>query len=107
MKMNNFEKGQVKLLVYRDNNDGVWYASALEFNLTVDGDDKNTVLLELDRAVKEYIKSAKEIGAVELLNQEADPELLSLWQAHNENRMTDVASPYTPYLAATESIAHA
>lgn len=104
--MNTFGRGQVKILVYRDNAEGVWYASALEFNLTVDGDDKTTVLLELNRAISEYIKSAQEIGSVELLNQEPDAELLSLWQAHTENRQSEITSPYTPYLAATETIAH-
>jgi hypothetical protein len=104
--MNSFGKRQVKILVYRDNTEGVWYGSALEFNLTVDGDDKNTVLLELDRALIEYIKSAQEIGSTDPLNQEPDPELLNLWMAHNENRHSELSSPYTPYVTATESLAH-
>lgn len=82
--MNTFENGQVKILVYRDNADGIWYGSALEFNLTIDSDDKNTVMLELDRAMNEYIQSAWEIGSVDPLNQLPDPELLSLWNAHNQ-----------------------
>jgi hypothetical protein len=102
--MNRFDSGQLKVLVYKDRTDDVWYGTALEFNLTVDGDDKNTVLLELDRAVRDYIKSAAEIGSIELLNQTPDPELLALWQAHTENRVADIVSPYTTYLAATESI---
>ncbi len=104
--MNTFGSGQVKILVYRDNVEGIWYGSALEFNLTVDGDDKNTVLLELDRALTEYVKSAQEIGSIDPLNQEPDTELLNLWNAHNENRHSELTSPYTPYLTATESLVH-
>lgn len=104
--MNTFAKGQVRILIYRDNVENVWYGSALEFNLTIDGDDKNTVLLELDRALIEYIRSAKEIGSTDPLNQEPDPELLALWVAHNENRQAELTSPYTAYLTATESLAH-
>lgn len=104
--MNTFKKGQVKILIYRDTADSVWYGSALEFNLTVDGDDKNTVMLELDRAISEYVRSAGEIDSLQPLNQDPDPELLALWKAHNENRTSDVTSPYIPYLTATESIVY-
>jgi hypothetical protein len=104
--MNTFGKGQIKVLIYRDNAEGVWYGSALEFNLTVDGDDKNSVVLELDRAVKEYIKSASELNAVELLNQEPDPELIELWEARIQNRETELSSPYTPHFAGSESLVY-
>ncbi len=105
--MNTFEQGQVRVLIYRDEAEGVWYGSALEFNLTIDGDDKNTVFLELDRVVKEYVRSAQEIGSVQLLNQEPDPELLALWESRIENRATNVESPYTPYFAGSESLVYA
>ncbi len=107
IKMNNFERGRVKILIYQDSTDGVWYGSVLEFNLTVDGDDRNTVLLELDTAMKDYLRSAAEIGSVDLLNQEPDPELLALWNAHNENRVAEIKSPYTAHMAATESLMYA
>jgi hypothetical protein len=105
--MNTFKEGQIKVLIYRDKAEGVWYGSALEFNLTVDGDDKNSVVLELDRAVKEYIKSASELGAVELLNQEPDPELVDLWEARIQNKTDDLSSPYTPFFAGRESLVYA
>jgi hypothetical protein len=105
--MNTFKQGQIKVLIYRDKMDGVWYGSALEFNLTVDGEDKNSVVLELDRAVKEYIKSASELGAVELLNQEPDAGLVDLWEARIQNREEDLSSPYTSYFAGRESLVYA
>ncbi len=104
--MNTFNQGQVRILIYRDKADGVWYGTALEFNLTIDGDDKNTVILELDRAIKEYLQSAKELHAVELLNQEPDPELVQLWQAHISNISDNLESPYQPHLAGTERLIH-
>jgi len=104
--MNTFERGQVRVLIYRDEAEGVWYGSALEFNLTVDGDDKNTVFLELDRAVKEYVRSAQEIGSVQLLNQEPDTELVALWNSRIENSAEKVESPYTPYFAGSESLVY-
>lgn len=105
--MNTFEKGQVSILIYRDKIEGVWYGSALEFNLTIDADDRNTALLELDRAVKEYLQSARELNAVELLNQEPDPELLALWEAKMQNAEESLTSPYTPYIAGRESLVYA
>ncbi len=104
--MNTFEKGQVRTLVYRDKVEGIWYGTALEFNLTVDGDDKNTVMLELDRAIKDYVHSARDMGAVELLNQEADPELEQLWQGHIANSAENFESPYQPYFAGSERLIH-
>lgn len=104
--MNTFEKGQIKILVYRDDAEAVWYATALELNLTIDGDDKNSVILELDRAITEYVDSARVIGSVSLLNQSPDPELLALWQAKisSVSEDADISSPYTIHLAATESL---
>lgn len=103
--MNTFNSGQVRVLIYRDKAEGVWYGTALEFNLTVDGDDKNTIMLELDRAMRDYVRSASEIGSVDILNQDPDPELVALWDAHMTT--TAVESPYTPYFAGRESIVHA
>lgn len=105
--MNTFDSGQVKVLIYRDKVEDIWYGTALEFNLTIDGDDKSTVLLELDRSIKEYVQSARELNAAELLNQEPDPELLTLWQTQIENKPSSVASPYAPLFAGSTALAYA
>lgn len=105
--MNTFSQGQVRILIYRDKVEGVWYGSALELNLTIDGDDKNTLVLELDRAIKDYVKAAQEIGAVEILNQEPDPQLVQLWNAHINNDAENQESPYQSHLAGTERLVHA
>jgi len=105
--MNTFDQGQVRILIYRDKVEGTWYGSALEFNLTVDGEDKNTVLLELDRAMKDYIQSARELAALGLLNQEPDPELVELWSAHFKNNPSPIESPYISHMAGSETFTHA
>jgi hypothetical protein len=104
--MNTFDKGQVRTLVYRDKASGVWYGTALEFNLTIDGEDKNIVVLELDRAIKDYVHSARQLGAIELLNQTTDPELDHLWQAHINNLSENLESPYQSHFAGTERLVH-
>lgn len=103
--MNTFDLGQVRVLVYRDEAEDVWYASALELNLTIDGTDKNAVFLELNHAIAEYHRSAEEIGDVALLNQTPDPELVALWDACIQN--TPIVSPYTSYFAGRESLQYA
>ena len=106
---NTFSHGQIKVLVYKERESDIWYASALEFNLTIDGTDKTAVFVELDSAIKEYLQSAQEIGDMSLLNQEPDPELLAMWNANiGITPMQDsVASPYIASFAGTETLAFA
>ncbi len=101
---NTFTKGQVKVLVYKEKEGNVWYATALEFNLTVDGDDKSTVLIELQQAIIDYMQSAREVGDDALLNQDPDPELLAIWEASVYSKAS-APSPYTPAFAGVEQIA--
>jgi hypothetical protein len=105
--MNTFAKGQIRTLIYREKTGGVWYGSALEFNLTIDGEDKNTVILELDRAIKQYLQSARELNATSLLNQEPDPQLLQLWESTIANTEAPVESPYSALFAAREELVYA
>jgi hypothetical protein len=96
---NTFKKGSVKVLVYQERSTNIWYASALEFNLTFDGNDKKSVLSELQLAISDYITSAREIGDESLLNQEPDPELLALWEADIHQEISEEATP-SPYITA-------
>lgn len=101
---NTFNKGQVKVLVYQEKESGTWYASALEFNLTVDSDDKSVALFELHNAITSYIESAEEIGDVRLLNQDPDPELLQLWNSRISNTPEPIESPYISFSASVETL---
>lgn len=106
---NTFSYGQVKVLVYRERDSDIWYASALDFNLTIDGTDKSAVLIELQQAIHDYIISAREIGDVSLLNQDPDPELLQLW---NTNLLPNILSrpiesPYVATFAGIETLSFA
>lgn len=105
--MNTFQQGRVRVLVYRDKAEGIWYATALELNLTIDGEDRHVVQLELDRAIREYVQSARELDSEELLNQEPDPELVALWEAQIDNRTESVESPYATHFAGNETLSYA
>lgn len=106
---NTFNNGQVKVLVYRERDADIWYASALEFNLTIDGTDKSAVLIELQQAIHDYIVSAREIGDVSLLNQEPDPELTELWNINVLSQVPQDAtpSPYVTTFAGIEKLSFA
>ena len=82
-------------MVYQDKKDLTWYATALEFNLTVDGVDSVEVFLELKEAIKNYIKTAKELKMQSVLNQEIDKELEAIWKSNVEiNTKKTIKSPY-------------
>ena len=108
---NTFEQGKIKVLVYKERENDIWYATALEFNLTIDGTDKSAVFVELDQSVRDYLVSAKDIGDVSLLNQEPDPELLSMWNANiknsSEEEKTEAPSPYITAFAGLETLSFA
>ena len=103
---NTFKNGQVKVLVYRERDTNIWYASALEFNLTIDGDDRSAVLIELQTAINDYIASAREIGDESLLNQDPDPELIDLWNANllPTGMPSEIVSPYVTAFAGVETL---
>ena len=83
---------QIRVLVYKEG--GVYYASALELNITSSGDDKFLALYNLDEAVRGYIEIIqKENLSENLLNQEVDPDLENLWNNFVQNK--PVPSPYT------------
>lgn len=107
---NTFTEGQIRVLVYKERDADVWYASALEFNLTIDGNDRSAVFVELDQAIRDYIQSAREIGDVSILNQEPDPELLMMWNTNigNDNEIKEsISSPYITAFAGVETLAFA
>lgn len=104
---NTFSQGSIRVLIYKEKDQDVWYATALEFNLTIDGNDKSTVFLEIQQAIHEYVASAKEIGDVALLNQEPDPELLALWDMGISAQTVPVTSPYVTFSASVENFTFA
>lgn len=102
--LNTFENGQLRVLVYKEKDNDVWYATALELNLTVDSVDKASVTLELYQAIGDYIQSAKEVGDETLLNQVPDPEIVALWKQRISNEVPLVGSPYIPFSASVEKL---
>jgi hypothetical protein len=104
---NTFSQGSIRVLIYKEKDQDIWYASALEFNLTVDGNDKSMVFLEIQQAIHDYVASAKEIGDVSLLNQDPDPELLVLWDMGISAQISPIASPYVTFSASVENFTFA
>ena len=83
MKKNTLDEGMIRCLVYQMPNDNkkIYYATALELNLTVSASDTTIALLDLQEQIKEYIATAREQKASELLNQEVDADLERAWSA--------------------------
>ena len=97
---NTFTQREVKILTYKEKKSDAWYATALEFNLTVDGDNSNDVIAQLYDQIEEYIISARELDDMSLLNQEPDPNLLEMWQQNlNINNNTSKKKIRSPYIA--------
>lgn len=97
---NTLKKGSVRIISYKDKKDETFYATALEFNLTVDAQSKEEALLELKEAVLDYVKIANDLNDPSILNQNPDVELEKMWEDLINNRKAK-ASPYYKPLEAT------
>jgi hypothetical protein len=77
--MNTVKKGRVRCIVFQEGD--TWYGVAMEFNIVVEGDDKDVVYVELQEAIRGYVESQAKIkgSRVAPLNQKADSEYESLW----------------------------
>ena len=107
---NTLETGTVRCLVYQLPDDSsIYYATALEMNLTVSAENSDIALLELREQVKEYIATALEMKAPELLNQEIDGELEQVWTktigTNQEDKEEKQASPMMPVFATASPLA--
>ena len=107
---NTLHKGVVRCLVYQLTDDGedVYYATALEFNLTVSAEDGDSAFSILREQMEVYVETAQEKDAPDLLNQEVDPNLKRMWveMVTNEQKEEDkvTTSHCRPTHAAISSI---
>ena len=111
-KENTLHSGVLRCLVYQLSDDAeVYYATALELNLTVSAESDDLALLELREQIKAYIATAREENAPELLNQKADANLEKAWvnMIRNEEQEEESveALQLKPLFAATSPIAAA
>jgi hypothetical protein len=90
--MNTPKKGKFRYIVFQDDN--VWYAVALEFNIVESSDDPKLAFFNLLQAVDGYIESSKKIlgSRYQFLNQVSDKEYTDLW--YDLNSSEPVKSPY-------------
>ncbi len=88
--MNTKENGRIRVITYREDN--LYYASALELNITSSGEDKYLAMYNLDEAIRGYIDFAKSENIDnEVLNQSIDADLENMWINFQNNSI--VKSP--------------
>lgn len=87
-RVNTPEKGTFRHIVFREG--GVWYAAALELNITESGDDPKLAYFNLLQAVSGYLESCRKLRGARFapLNQKADPEYEKLWADVQSERRT-------------------
>ena len=86
LAMNTTKKGQVRTIVFKEGD--TWYGVALEFNIVVEGEDRNGVYLDLQEAIKGYVESQAKVkgSRVAPLNQKPDVEYQKLWDTLASNK---------------------
>ncbi len=76
--LNTTHSGSVRNVIFQEN--GEWFAVALELNIIETGDSPQEVMMLLDSAIKGYVDGTRKSGlSVGVLNQEVDPEYEALW----------------------------
>ena len=97
--MNTLHKGKFRWIIFKDGKD--WVGTALEFNITVVGEDPRMVEIELHEAVQGYLEAARKFKGVRtqqvsaLLNQVTEAEYEKRWEAARESIRGNVPSPLT------------
>ena len=92
--MNTVQKGSVRCIIFKNEEDNSWYGVALEFNIIESGDDPDVVRFNLDEAIQGYVESQNKIkgSRVAPLNQKPISEYEELW--NNLNSAKPIPSPY-------------
>src|SRR3989344_8644086 len=100
--MNTVANGAYRWMIFKEAD--AWVGVALEFNITVTGEDPRVVEVELQEAVLGYIESAKKIKGFRsqqvnsLLNQTTDEEYETRWDRATPSKAPrggNVPSPYS------------
>lgn len=75
---NTLQKGSIRYIVFQENE--VWYAVGLEFNIVESGDTPQEAMILLFEAFSGYIESAKKIKMRPgILNQKPDSKYEKMW----------------------------
>ena len=91
---NTIQKGSVRYIVFEE--DRVWYAAGLEFNVVESGSTPQEAILLLLDALTGYVASAKKIKArPTILNQKSDPEYEEMWKNREDARITSAKKIYS------------
>ena len=88
--MNTIKFGKVRCIVFKE--EDTWYGVALEFNIVVEGDDKEVVHFNLQEAIRGYVQSLKKVkgfragSETPALNQITDQEYETVWDSLQSNK---------------------
>ncbi|MEK7480022.1 MAG: hypothetical protein AAB665_01890 [Patescibacteria group bacterium] len=88
--MNTIKNGKVRCIVFQEEN--TWYGVALEFNIVVEGDDKDVVNFNLQEAIRGYVQSLKKVKGFRAgtetaaLNQTTEQEYENMWDSLQSNK---------------------
>ena len=99
---NTLTHGSIRSLVYYSPEERLWYGAVLECNLSVSSEKSRAdAMAILHEQTAEYIRTAWEIDAPEVLNQTVDEELETLWNHLIHRKKQPAETPLVPLFAAT------
>lgn len=90
MPMNTLESGRVRCMVFQEGD--TWYGVALEFNIVIEGEEKEVVHFNLQEAIRGYVQSLKKIKGSRsdsinpALNQMTEQEYETIWATLQSNK---------------------
>ncbi len=90
--MNTLKSGRVRCIVFKE--EDTWYGIALEFNIIVEGDDRDVVQFNLQEAIRGYVESLKKASKKGFradaesaaLNQASEKEYEDMWYNLQSNK---------------------
>ena len=95
-KANTTKKGAVRVIIFKDLKDNIWYGVALEFNIVISAKNYHEAHVELVEAMEGYVDALSSIRGLKdysALNQNAIKEYDDLW-----NRLEQGEKIPSPYL---------
>lgn len=91
---NTAQRGSVRYIVFEE--DSVWYAVGLEFNIVESGSTPQEALLLLFEALAGYVESAKKTKArPSILNQKTDAEYEKMWRDRREQKISQTKNVFS------------
>ena len=85
--LNTLHSGSVRAIIFKEKKD--WVGAVLELNIVETGNDPQTLMLSLEKAIQGYVYCVtKERLDERLLNQKPNPEYEKMWNDFTLRRHT-------------------